>query len=309
MGRGLMIGLLFMVAACSSGLRPSPEKEMISIVCSTGILADAVSRVTGATAEVQSLMGSGVDPHSYRATQGDVQRLRMADLILYNGLHLEGKMQSVLESLGESKPVLAYTDFLDPAAFIPVDEDAQVYDPHCWFDVELWASGLEGLALALGEKFPEHSQVFLDNARNYERELMLLHAELHELFGQIQPDQRLLVTSHDAFSYFGRAYGFEVMSLQGISTVAEFGLKDVSTLVSELSARRTPAVFIESSVSPRSIQSVVEGCRQRGHELVIGGELFSDAMGRAGTPEAQYPGMLLHNAKVISEALISKDTI
>ncbi len=298
-----LAGLL--TSGCAANEAPSPEKEndVLNVVVTTGMLADAVREIGGNRVQVQALMGPGVDPHSYTASQGDIARLRRADLIVYNGLHLEGKMQEVLQNMAQTKPVLAFGDGLDPARLRKVSSASDAIDPHIWFDVALWNSGTLALAVRMGESFPQHREQFRAGAAGYGETLRDLDQELRVVYATVPPENRVLVTSHDAFEYFGAAYGFEVMGLQGVSTVAEFGLRDMTDMVNLLSERKIPAVFVESSVPHRSLQSVVEGCRQKGHPLVIGGELFSDAMGPEGTPQGTYVGMLRQNAALISGAL------
>ena len=305
----LLVGFAAGLASCTQATSPEsdPKKsngnQSIHVVTTTGMLADAVRNIAGSAATVEALMGPGVDPHGYTVSQGDVTKLREADLIVYNGIHLEGKMVDVLENLSKSKPVLALGEGLDPSKLRLVGTGTSTHDPHVWFDVPLWSSGVRALALQMGEKFPQHRNLFTQNAEVYLAQLSQLDLELRTIYDAIPPENRILVTSHDAFEYFGAAYGFEVMGLQGVSTVAEFGLRDMTNMVNLLTERKIPAVFVESSVPPRSIQSVVEGCRQKGHPLVIGGELYSDAMGPEGTPDGTYAGMLLHNARLISKAL------
>ncbi|MBI1192211.1 MAG: manganese transporter [Bacteroidetes bacterium] len=298
-----LAGLL--ASGCAGNETPSPEKEqaVLNVVVTTGMLADAVRQIGGERVQVHALMGPGVDPHSYTASQGDIARLRRADLIVYNGLHLEGKMQEVLQNMAQTKPVLSFGEGLDPNRLRKVSSASDALDPHIWFDAALWESGVQALALRMSKQFPQHREPFLAGAARYGETLLALDQELRDVYAAIPQENRVLVTSHDAFEYFGAAYGFEVMGLQGVSTVAEFGLRDMTDMVNLLSERKIPAVFVESSVPHRSLQSVVEGCRQKGHPLVIGGELFSDAMGPEGSPEGTYVGMLRHNAALIAAAL------
>jgi len=298
-----LVGLLAGGCTGNASLSPETIQDKLQVVVTTGMLADAVREIGGDHVQVEALMGPGVDPHSYTASQGDVARLRRADLIVYNGLHLEGKMQEVLQNMAGTKPVMAFGDGLDAGKLRRVSEASDALDPHIWFDVALWNSGVQALAARMGEQFPQHRDAFRSGAVKYGETLAELEQELREVYATIPPENRVLVTSHDAFEYFGAAYGFEVMGLQGVSTVAEFGLRDMTDMVALLSERKIPAVFVESSVPHRSLQSVVEGCRQKGHPLVIGGELFSDAMGPEGTEQGTYVGMLRHNAAVIAHAL------
>ncbi len=298
-----LLCLAMVSPGCTEQSGTSPGSEKLSIVCTTGMLADAARHIAGPGAEVLALMGPGVDPHSYAASSGDVQRLRQADLVLFNGLHLEGKMQGVLEQLGSQQLVLNFSEGLDPSRLRRIEGEEAIFDPHVWFDAALWASGVEALGQRMGEVFPAHRDSMQARAAAYAAQLRALHGELEASYASIPPENRVLVSSHDAFGYLGAAYGMEVIGLQGISTAAEYGLRDLTGLVELIATRRVPAVFVESSVSPRSMQSVVEGCKRRGWEVRIGGELFSDAMGAEGSAEGTYAGMLRHNARVLAAAL------
>lgn len=267
------------------------------------MIADAAEAICGPAVQVQALMGPGVDPHLYKATQGDLQILYDADLIVYNGLHLEGKLGEVLENVARSKPVVSLGEKLPQDRLLAVDDSDKNYDPHIWFDVALWSAAVQALSDTLQLLYPEQAELFKANTIHYRRILDTLHRWVSYEINAIPEQQRTLVTAHDAFGYFGRAYGIEVRGLQGISTVADFGLRDVANLVDTIIARRVKAVFVESSVSTRAIEAVLEGCRERGHELALGGELYSDAMGAEGSPEGTYTGMLKSNVHTIVGAL------
>lgn len=267
------------------------------------MIADAVQHVAGSHAKVEALMGPGVDPHLYKATQGDLSRLKEADMIFYNGLHLEGKMGDVLEKLAKQKPVVAVGGEIDPAKLLKSAQFADAYDPHIWFDVSLWMEAVNEAEKALKEKMPDHAQDFATNAAAYRTELTNLHQWVTEQIASIPLGQRVLITAHDAFEYFGRAYQIQVKGLQGISTVSEYGLQDLSGMVTFIVDHQIKAVFVESSVPRKSLEAVIEGCQQRGHEVKIGGTLYSDAMGEAGTPEGTYVGMVKYNVNTIVENL------
>lgn len=295
---------LVIMAGCEQ--KPASGKEQVYIVATTGMVGDAVQAIVGDNAKVEALMGPGVDPHLYKATQGDLQALRKADIIVYNGLHLEGKMQEIFIELAKTKKVICMADGLTPAELIETgtaNSYAQ-YDPHIWFDVQLWSKAVaflcDELASALGES------TYRETGQQYADTLQLLHEEVERALLVIPDDQRVLITSHDAFEYFGRAYRFEVLGLQGISTAAEFGLKDITDMVNLVIERNIKAVFVESSVSQKSIEAVVEGCQTKGHALQLGGTLFSDAMGAEDTPEGRYPGMVRHNVRTIVQAINGK---
>ncbi len=267
------------------------------------MIYDAVLNIAGDSVEVQALMGPGVDPHLYKATQGDLQKLTNAHLIMYNGLLLEGKMGEVLSKLGRIKPVVAVAEVLDTANLLgsPIYDNA--FDPHIWFDVSLWKQVVDEISRTLQEHDPGRADYYQQNTDRYQTQLDILHQTVTEEIAAIPASQRVLITAHDAFEYFGRAYGIEVRGLQGLSTLSEPGLKDVTDLVNFIITRNIKAVFIETSISERSINAVVEGCRQKGHDVEIGGSLYSDAMGDYGTNEGTYLGMVKANVLTITGAL------
>ncbi|MER2998241.1 metal ABC transporter solute-binding protein, Zn/Mn family [Pontibacter populi] len=282
---------------------PVPEGKKMYVVTTTGILADAVKNIVGDAATVEAVMGSGVDPHLYKATQGDLQKLTDADLIVYNGLHLEGKMGEVLSKLNRFKSVVAAAEELPNERLLQSQDYADSFDPHVWFDVSLWQQVVQHLADELRKKDPKNAKQYEQNAAAYLKELEQLHSYTGQAIASIPEQQRILITAHDAFGYFGEAYKIDVRGLQGISTVSEFGLQDVSVLVNFIVDNRIKAVFVESSVSPKAIEAVVIGSRKKGHQVQIGGTLFSDALGEASTPEGTYTGMVRHNVSNIVTAL------
>jgi manganese/zinc/iron transport system substrate-binding protein len=291
-------------SACQSGTNEkSKTSGKLRIVCTTGMIADVVENIVKDSAEVVALMGSGVDPHLYKATQGDLTKLNEADVIIYNGLHLEGKMSDVLEKLKTKKLVLTMAEGVSVKDLRLIDTLNRVYDPHIWFDVRLWTSAVTFVSSQLALKYPAHASYYAENTSSYVRKMKTMYEKTKARLENIPKAERILVTSHDAFGYFGKAYDIEVIGLQGISTVADFGLKDVSNLVRLIIDKKIKAVFIESSVSPKSIEAVVEGCKARGHDVRIGGKLFSDAMGEKNTFEGTYLGMVQTNVEVIGRAL------
>jgi manganese/zinc/iron transport system substrate-binding protein len=267
------------------------------------MITDAARVVGGAHVEVTGLMGPGVDPHLFKASQGDLASLGEADLILYNGLLLEGKMGDLLVRMSRDRVTVPVAEYIPDSLLREPPEFLGHYDPHIWFDVSLWRRGVERVRDALIEVDPAHQTDYSANAAAYMDSLDVLHEWVRTRVAEIPAERRVLVTAHDAFGYFGRAYGIEVVGLQGISTVSEFGLADIRRLVDLITSRRVKAVFIESSVPRRNIDAVVEGCRARGHDVVVGGTLFSDAMGAAGTPEGVYLGMVRANVNLIVESL------
>lgn len=281
------------------GTSPGP----LRVVATTGMVGDAARRIGGEHVAVTTLMGPGVDPHLYKASEGDVRLLAEAGLILYNGLHLEGKMGDVLVKMARTRPVVAVSEDLPRDELREPPEMAGQYDPHVWFDVALWARTLAPIERELARLTPGQAATFAANRQAYEIELAELDAWVKERILTIPVEQRVLITAHDAFGYFGRRYGIRVVGLQGISTLAEAGLKDVERVVDEIVAKRIPAIFVESSVPRRAIEAVQSAVRSRGHEVVIGGQLFSDALGAADSPAGNYPGMVRANVDTIVRSL------
>ncbi|MEM6701480.1 MAG: zinc ABC transporter substrate-binding protein [Acidobacteriota bacterium] len=300
---GLALTLLSTAFACAPTEKPASAGGALQIVTTTGMIADAARRIAGEHAEVVALMGPGIDPHLYKATESDVRKLSDADLILYQGLFLEGKMGDILGKLSSSRPVLAVGEVIDESVLMQPPAYEGQFDPHVWFDVGLWAEILLPITDALSELRPEHAESFRANAAAFAEQLQAMDQWVDESIATIPEEQRVLVTAHDAFGYFGRRYGLEVVGLQGLSTLAEAGLKDVDRVVDIVTSRQIPAMFVESSVPRRSIEALQASCREAGWEVAIGGELFSDAMGAAGTREGTYPGMVEHNVTTLVTAL------
>jgi manganese/zinc/iron transport system substrate-binding protein len=275
--------------------------KKLKIVTTTGIIADVVSNIIGDKADVESLMGAGVDPHLYKASHGDLEKLTSADLVFYNGLHLEGKMGEVLEKLAKVKPVIAVSAEMDKSIFTKTGENS--YDPHIWFNVHLWSNTIPKIKKELIVADSANAETYSKNAKKYFAKLDSLDKAVRIQIQTIPSQQRVLITAHDAFGYFGKRYGIEVRGLQGISTLSEFGLNDITSLVDFIAARKIKAVFVETSVSEKAINAVVEGCKSRGHEIRIGGSLYSDALGKKGTPEGTYIGMVSKNVEIIVKGL------
>lgn len=290
-----------LATACSKGSPPGSEK--LNIVCTTGMIGDALMHIAGDAAQVTTLMGPGVDPHLYKPTQGDLGLLSQADVIVYNGLHLEGKMGEILQKLSRTKTVIALGELLPPELLRHPEGDSKAYDPHIWFDVSLWARAVRETGKQLAQTDSSNAALFRANTAAYASQLDNLHHRVLERMASIPPEQRVLVTAHDAFGYFGRAYHMEVRGLQGISTASEYGLRDISDMVNFLTERKIKAVFVESSVPAKSLEAVLEGCARRGHQVRIGGHLYSDAMGEKGSPTGSYTGMVEANVETIVGAL------
>lgn len=299
----LIVCLLLLSCAQKQEQGIVPTGRQMKIVTTTSILKDAVQNIVGDAATVEAIMGSGVDPHLYKATQGDLQKLTDADVIVYNGLHLEGKMGEVMEKLSRYKTVIAATAGIPATNLRKSPQFQDSHDPHVWFDVQLWQQVVKHLSQELQQKDPKNAPVYQQRTKRYLQELQELHTHTKAAIASIPEQQRILITAHDAFGYFGDAYDIQVRGLQGISTVSEFGLQDVSSLVNYIADNKIKAVFVESSVSPKAIEAVVEGSRQKGHIVKIGGTLYSDALGAENIPEGTYAGMVNHNVTSIISAL------
>ncbi|BBP46402.1 manganese transporter [Thiosulfatimonas sediminis] len=279
----------------------SLAQAQLKVTTTTGMIADLVHNIAQDRAQVQALMGVGVDPHLYKATQGDIRKLSQADIIFYNGLHLEGKMQSIFDKMAHKQTIVAVTANIPESQLIALD---QLHDPHVWFDVRLWQLAADKVAETLVQKDPDNADFYRQNAALYQQKLTQLNLWVSQEMAKITPNKRVLITAHDAFGYFGKAYDLEVMGLQGISTAGEFGLQDIKQLKDIIVKRGISAVFVESSVSPKFIQSLVKGVQAEGQNLVIGGELYSDAMGAAGSGADNYIGMVKHNVSTIAKGLM-----
>ena len=282
------------------------EKEKSNrpeIVVTTGILGDLVQRIVGDSLQVHALMGPGVDPHLYKASLGDLKQLMHADLVLYQGLHLEGKMGEVLEKLGRTHAVFSVADGLPKTELLTAELGGDFPDPHIWFDVALWKQVLMRTKAILAQEFPELKDYFEQRAMLYAKELDRLDLWMRTQLALIPEQRRVLLTSHDAFRYFGKAYGMEVKGLQGISTQAEFGLRDISNMVHLIVNADIPAVFLENSISGKSLEAVIQGVQSQGKQVRIGATLYTDALGEASSPEGTYLGMLRYNVQAIVQAL------
>jgi len=277
----------------------------IKIVATTNIVADLARTIGQSETIVESLMGPGVDPHLYKASARDVSRMGNADLVVYNGLHLEGKMGDVFVAMNrQGTPTIAIAEVSIPDSLLISSELFQGnYDPHIWFDAHLWVMAAEKLADALGQLDSTRADYFFANASNYRMELMELDRYVRERISGIPSQKRILITSHDAFGYFGQAYDIEVYGLQGLSTVLEVGAKDVQDLADLVVQRRIPAMFVESSVSTKGIEAVQEAVQARGFEVRIGGTLYGDALGSESTEATNYQAMVRYNIETIVKAL------
>lgn len=307
--RCFLCWLVFGVLSCEPTAGPrSAGDGPLYVVATTSIIADAVRQVGGTHVDVYALMPPGTDPHSYVPTPQDALRLAQAHLIFSNGLHLEGKMAQLLEQRSGGPKAVAVTARLDPGQDLrPVDDDETSHDPHVWFDVMLWIKCVELMRDTLAEFDPAHAPSYQANAESYIAQLRALDHELKHLAAKIPAPRRVLVTSHDAFGYWGRAYGFEVRGLQGVSTAAALSSRDRESLAKFLGQRRVPVVFTETSVPSKGLRAVLETCLSSyNHQVKLVGEsdsLYSDSLGPEGSPGATYLGMLRHNMNTIVKHL------
>lgn len=297
------MALAFSGTACAEQPGTPPPGKPIKVVATIGMIGDVAREIAGDRAQITTLMNEGVDPHLYKASPGDVRTMSDADIILYSGLHLEGRMADVIVRMASRQSVIRVTEAIDESKLREPPEFHGHFDPHVWFDVKLWSSAASRIRDAFAAHDPAGGPAYAASFERYSGVLATLDDYARQTIATIPKESRVLVTAHDAFGYFGEAYGIEVMAIQGISTDSEASLQDINALVDTLVQRKVPAVFIESSVPRKTVDALVEGCRGRGHPVKIGGELFSDAMGKAGTLEGTYVGMVLHNVDTITRSL------
>lgn len=302
-----LVLILLLVTGCG-GSEPTAEaaSDGLQIVTTTSMITDITQVVGGDKVQVAGLMGAGIDPHLYVASEGDMELLQNADVIFYNGLFLEAQMVEILEQIGERKTVVPVSRGIDEQQLLPWANYADEYDPHIWFDVTFWMKAVETVRDTLAEVDAANAALYQANATAYLAELTELDAYVKEQAARLPAERRILVTAHDAFHYFGRAYGFDVRGLQGISTASEAGTADVQALADFIAEKQVKALFVESSVPVRNIEALQAAVQARGFEVSIGGQLFSDAMGSPGTPEGTYVGMVRHNIDTIVGALLGE---
>ena len=278
------------------------KNKQLTIVTTTGIIGDCVSQIVGEQAKVISIMGAGVDPHLYKASQGDIAKLSQADIIVYNGLHLEGKMAQMLENFSKTKPVFSVGDYIEKTYLKEVDKTSDLVDPHVWFSPNLWIDGLGGVALELDKL--EGLDSIIERYKSYALEIKSTQTMLQKLLDKnLDSNERILITSHDAFEYFGDAFKFKVRGLQGISTTAEYGTKDIKDLTDFIINNNIKSVFVETSVPNKNLEAVVASAQARDYSIRIGGTLYSDALGEKNTPAGTYKGMLISNVQTIIKGL------
>ncbi len=302
----------FLLAFLLSGCQPTADSpttppegtaKKINVLATVGMVADLVKQIGGDHTSVRQLMGSGVDPHLYKATRDDMQQIMSVDIVFSSGLMLEGRLQDTLEKVSAKRPVFAITSRLPAEILLSPGGSTGHPDPHVWMDVAAWASCVDVIVEALSAQDAPHADAFAANAASLREQLQALHEYGLASIASIPQSNRVLVTSHDAFGYFGRAYGLEVVGVQGLSTESEAGLQRINELVDLLVERKIAAVFVESSVPRKNILALIDGAKSRGHAVKVGGELYSDAMGADGTYEGTYIGMLDHNITLVTRAL------
>lgn len=300
-----VISFVFIAGIIFSSCRIEPKEKHgpLHIVTTTGIIADGVERIVGDSAEVSCIMGPGTDPHIYKPAPGDIDLMEAADVIICNGLHLEGKMAEMLDKYSKEKPVLKIADGIDEKNLIKLADMEDAYDPHIWFDTELWTAGLDYVTQQLELIDTLSASYFRENFQNYSKEISETEFWIRNEFYQLDSTQRVLITSHDAFSYFGRRYGIEVKGIQGVSTLSEVGLKEISDMVDFIIERKIPAIFIETSTSQKTAQSILDGCAAKNYMVRLSGPLYSDALGEPDTEAGTYIGMLRENVNMIVNSL------
>ncbi|MFC4635053.1 metal ABC transporter solute-binding protein, Zn/Mn family [Dokdonia ponticola] len=295
---------LFALSVLSCKNETASKNERVQVVTTTSMITDLVKNVGGDLIDVQGLMGAGVDPHLYKASAGDVTKLANADIIFYNGLHLEGKLVEVFEKMeSATKTQVALGEQLDATTLIGSDYFASNYDPHVWFNIQYFKEFVEVVVSTLSRKLPQHADQFKANGDAYIAQLTTLEKEVEEIIETLPEEKRILVTAHDAFNYFGKSYGFNVVGLQGLSTATEAGVKDVQRLSQFIIDNDVKAIFVESSVPRRTIEALQAAVKAKDRDVIIGGSLYSDALGDAGTIEGTYIGMFRYNVNTIVNSL------
>jgi manganese/zinc/iron transport system substrate-binding protein len=302
---GAILSLSVLLAGCSAPVvNTDPAEDRLNVVATTTMLADLSTVIGGERVTVDGLMGPGIDPHLYQASAGDVSLMQNADVVVYNGLHLEGKMGEIFEALsGQGPTVICIEDGLDETKLLAWEDDSSVHDPHIWFDVSLWKDAAEIVTDGLSQADSEGKGEYEANLEAYLAELDETDAYIRGRASELPESQRVLVTAHDAFQYFGKAYGFEVRGLQGISTDAEAGTADVSDLAGFIVERQIKAIFVESSVPPKTIEALQAAVKAKGFDVAIGGELYSDSLGDAKSGTDTYILTVKANIDTIVDAL------
>ena len=299
------MAIIFVMAALYFAANASEQSELDSqderpfIVTTTAHLADLVYNIAGDKVRIHPLIGSGIDPHLYRPLRSDIVKLSHADIIFYNGRHLEGQMVELLETLGNTKPSISIGDQMENL----IRSEDGAFDPHLWMDVKNWIKAANIVTTSLKDKLPAHKNEFTNAYENYKAQLQALDTSIYNQIANIPQSKRVLITAHDAFAYYGEAYDIEVIGIQGISTASEAGLHKIESMVNMITKRQVPALFAETSVSDQNIKAIIEGSRRKGHDVTLGGILYSDSLGPTGSQAGTYIGMMKANTETIVQAL------
>lgn len=305
-----LLMLMLILPSCdqSSGEKKSESgsesSSQLSIVTTTGMITDPTTEIVGDHAEVIGLIGTGIDPHLYKPTRTDIATLSNADVVLYTGLMLEGRMTDAFVRIaGSGVSVKPVTELIDEESLLSPPEFEGHHDPHLWMDPTAWSLAVDVITQTLVDADPDHAESYQANAAEYQSRLSALDSYAQEVLSSVPESQRILVTAHDAFNYFGQRYNYQVVGIQGISTESEAGVRDIERIVDLIVENNVGAVFVETTVSDRNINALIAGAKARGHDVIIGGSLYSDAMGEPGTYEGTYIGMIDHNVTTIARAL------
>lgn len=302
MKKVVLVLVILLVVSC--GKKAKNKNGKLKVVTTTTMITDLVKNIGGDKLEVKGLMGAGVDPHLYKASEGDVSKLFNADVVIYNGLHLEGKLEEVFEKMEhQNKKTIVASNVIDKENLMGSELFASNYDPHIWFDINNWTKITSYITSKLVEIDAKNATYYKGNAKKYLEKLQALNNKIETKINELPLEKRILVTAHDAFNYFGRQHNFKVVGLQGLSTATEAGVQDVQKIAKFIIENKVKAIFVESSVPKRTIEALQEAVKSKGHEVVIGGTLYSDALGNAGTEEGTYIGMYKANVNTIVNAL------
>lgn len=299
----MLIAMISILNACTSDIDSDTQSSTLNVITTTTMLYDLTTVIGGENIVCTGLMGAGIDPHIYTASAGDVTKLNQADVVVYNGIHLEASMGQVLSQLNNKTVICIEDSFTDGDLLTIYEDGEEVFDPHVWFDVSLWSKVAIHIATSLSTADPENAQSYNDNLQGYLQELSELEQYITDRVSELEPEQRVLITAHDAFGYFGNAYNFKVMGIQGMSTEVEASTSDVSTLANFIAENKIKAIFTETSISSKNIQALQEAVSAQGFEVGIGGELYSDSLGDSSTGHDSYIATVKSNIDTIIDAL------
>ena len=297
-----LIILTLLLFGCKRSAETTRSKPLI--VATTSILADGIRNLVGDKAEVVSLMPPGVDPHLYKASVRDLDLLTQADLVVYHGLYLEGKMTEIFEKLARQQALIDVSKGIPQEKLIRSGPEAHSVDPHVWFDLSLWSAALQYASVELLRWQPTWSEAIQANTERYLSQLAALDQRTKVLVSELVQKKQVLVTAHDAFAYFGKAYGLPVYSLQGLSTLSEPGLRDLTQLIEVIQTYKVKAIFAEQTISPKALKAVAKGAAEKNHRVVLAGPLYTDSLDAPTTPAGTYLGMFDTNLQLIYSQLL-----